>query len=96
MRRFKRIPVWLRRLDRVKAELRATGFPRTSEEGIRQCAALSAVSLRLLREEMKKGRTGANEMQVELEMSRLLARFARADARWASRWRRNCARSFGR
>lgn len=96
MKRVKRIPVWLRRLDRVKAELRATGFPRTAGEGLRQCAALSAVSLRLLREEISKGRARAGEAQVETEVSRLLARFARADARWALRWRRDCARSFGR
>lgn len=88
MKRVKRIPVWLRRLDRVKAELRGTRFPRTAEEGLRQCAALSALSLRLLREEVSKGRAGTGRTQVETEMSRLLARFASADTRWAPRWRR--------
>lgn len=95
-RRAGRGPGWLRGLARVKAELRGTRFPRTAEEGFRQCAELSAASLSLLREEIKKDRTGASERQVDIAMSHLLARFADADTRWASRWRRHCARSFGR
>jgi hypothetical protein len=41
-----RLPLWLRRLDRVKAEVKGAGFPRAAEEGFRQCAALSAAALR--------------------------------------------------
>src|SRR5438128_6789821 len=44
-----KVPLWLRRLDRVKAELKATRFPRTAEEGFRQCIALSTTALRWLR-----------------------------------------------
>ncbi|HLC40155.1 MAG TPA: hypothetical protein VJO34_00845 [Methylomirabilota bacterium] len=85
MKRAKRAPLWLRRLGVVKAELSATRFPKSAEEGMQQCAMLSAAALRLLREQ-----AGG-----EKEMHRLLARLSAAEARHARRWRRDCARFFG-
>ena len=95
-KRPQQIPLWLRRLDQVKAELRGVRFPRTAEEGFWQCAELSAAALRLLREEVRKSHPGASEGQVEREMRRLLARFSAVDARWMARWRKERAHYFGR
>jgi hypothetical protein len=48
------IPWWLRRLDLVRAELKGMTFPRTAEEGLRQCAELSALSMELFKAEIGK------------------------------------------
>ena len=90
----KQVPRWLRQLALVKVEGRGVPFPHSPEEGLRQCAALSALSLRLLREEIRKTRAGMDDERVEIETSRLLARFAHADALRVSRWKRERARSF--
>lgn len=86
MKRPKEVPVWLRRLERVKAELREVTFPRTAEEGLRQAAALSVACLRMLEEEVAsaKGRR------------LLLARLSRLDARRTLFWKKERARCFGR
>lgn len=96
MKPKKRVPRWLKRLDLAKAELKGVRFPRNAEEGVRQCAMLSAAGLRLLRESISTSQAGASEEQIETEMRRLLARFSRADARWVARWRKERARYFGR
>lgn len=97
MKRPNRGPRWLLRLSQVKEELKWAEFPRTSEEGLRQCAALSAVGVRLLREEIRrKTGAGGDEKRVEVETRRLLAGLSRAEARWISAWRKECARSFRR
>ena len=83
--RTKRPPFWLRRLGEVKAELKGTRFPKSAEEGMQQCAMLSAAALRLMKEQ-----AGG-----EKEMHRLLATLSAAEARHAKRWRRDCARFFG-
>lgn len=85
MTRSKRVPWWLRRLGRVKAELKGVRFPRSAEEGLRQCASLSAVSLRLL-----KHSTGGRR-----RMHRVLARMTSAEASRAWKWRENRARYLG-
>ena len=92
----KQVPLLLRRLHLVKAELKRTRFPRTAEEGLRQVAALSATSLRLLRGEVRSGLRGASDKQVEAAMRRLLARLSHADAKRTLRWKKERARCFGR
>lgn len=82
----KKVPVWLRRLGQVKAELRGVRFPRTAEEGLQQTAELSATSLRIL----KTGTRSAPPTRI------LLARMSQADARQSIIWRKERARSFGR
>jgi hypothetical protein len=72
----RKLPLWLRRLDRVKAELKGTRFPRTADEGFRQCVALSTTSLRWLRDSIRKNHPNASEEQLELEKRRLLARLS--------------------
>ena len=82
MQRRKEVPLWLKRLDLVRAELRGIRFPLTAEEGVRQCANLSAVSMGLFKEEIRKTLRTKDEETVELETRRLIARFSRTDARW--------------
>jgi hypothetical protein len=90
----RQVPLWLRRLGLVKAELKGMSFPRNAQEGFRQAAALSAISLRLLKAQVRSELTRANRGADEIAMRRLLARFSRADARWIRVWQRERARCF--
>jgi len=82
MQRDREFPIWLKRLDLVRDELRGMRFPRTVEEGVNQCAELSAVSMGLFKEEIRKSSGARNEATVERETRRLMARFSRIDERW--------------
>jgi hypothetical protein len=84
MPRAKLVPRWLRRLDLVKEELKAWPFPRTAEEGLRQCAALSASNLKIFYD------TGGGRPD------RLLDKLRQADAGRSSVWKKDCARAFRR
>lgn len=88
MRSCEGVPWWLKRLGLVKAELRGMRFPRTTEEGLRQCAELSAASIGLLREEVRKTLPSGDEESVERETRRLMASFSRIDERWKASWRK--------
>jgi hypothetical protein len=66
-RNLSKLPLWLRRLERVKAELKGTRFPRTAEEGFRQCMMLSTTALRWLRDSIKDNHPEASEEQLEAE-----------------------------
>lgn len=94
MNKTKDMPRWLKRLKLVKTELREVRFPRSAEDGLRQCAALSALALRLLREEVKRTRTRGDVERANVEMRRFLARLSSTDSEWTARWRRDCARFF--
>lgn len=94
--RVRELPVWLRRLDRVKAEVKGTQFPRTAEEGFRQCAALSTTALRWLEDSIRDDHPRASREQLETERRRLLARLSAAETRWLTEWRKECARYFRR
>lgn len=85
MKPKKRLPRWLKRLSRVKAELRSTRFPRRAEEGLRQCLALSAMARRLLGKDGPARRKG-----------RAVDRAYSAEAKRVSVWRRESARFFGK
>ena len=91
----KQVPLWLRRLGLVKAELKGVRFPRNAEEGLKQVAALSAASLRILKAEVRSGLPGADERQVQAAFCRLLARLSQAETRWILHWKRERARCFG-
>lgn len=95
-KRQKQPPIWLRRLDLVKAELKTVRFPRTAEEGFRQCAELSETARRWLRQSIKAEHPGASEEKVDLELCRLMARWSAADARWIARWKEERDRYFRR
>jgi hypothetical protein len=90
----KRVPIWLRRLGLVKAEMKTVRFPRTAQEGFEQGLLLSANALRLLRDSLRKDHPGASEKRIDLEMRRLMARFSAADRRWGARWRKECDHYF--
>jgi len=84
----KDIPWWLKKLDLVRDELRAYRFPRTAEEGIRQCAELSEASMRVFKEQVGRSLGTRNEETVDLEIRRLMARFSNMDKRWKAGWRK--------
>ena len=94
MKRSKKVPLWLRRLDLVKAELRTVRFPRTAQEGFRQCIALSETALRWFRESLRDNRPGASGGEIENERRLLLARFSAAEARRVAKWKKERGRYF--
>ena len=77
-----------RRLDRVKAELKGTRFPRTAEEGFRQCMMLSTAVHRWLRDSIKDTHPEASEEHPEAERRRWLARLSAAESRRLVEWRK--------
>jgi hypothetical protein len=94
MKRPKQVPLWLRRLDLVKAEMKTVRFPHTAEEGFRQCAEISATVLRWLRQSIKAEHPGASKEKVDLELCQLMAPWSAADARWVKRWKKERNRYF--
>jgi len=82
MQRGREVPIWLKSLDLVRDELRGMHFPRTVDEGVYQCAELSAVSMELFKEEIRKSSGARNEATVERETCRLMAHFSRSNERW--------------
>ena len=94
MKRSRKAPLWLRRLNLVKAEMKAVRFPRTVQGGLRQCAALSETALRWFRQSIRDGHPGASEPEIEEERRLLLARFSAAEARRVVKWKRERGRYF--
>ena len=88
-----KVPMWLERLDLVREELRRTRFPRTAEEGFRQCTELSEASLRLFKQEIRKQLRTEDEEKVEREARRLMVLFSMSDRRWETSRRRDIAAS---
>jgi hypothetical protein len=94
MKRENKVPRWLRRMDLVKAELKTVRFPRTAEEGFRQCAELSETARRWFRESIRTEHPGASEEKIEKERRLLLARFCAAQARQITKWKKERERYF--
>lgn len=94
--RVRHLPLWLRRLDQVKAELKGTRFPRTAQEGFRQCFSLSTTALRWLRDSIRDNHPKASEEQLEIERRQWLARLSAAECRWLAEWRKERVRYFRR
>lgn len=90
------LPLWLRRLDRVKAELKGTRFPRTAEEGFHQCVALSTAALRWFRDSIRDAHPRVSGAELETERRCLLARLSAAEGRWLAEWRKERVRYFRR
>ncbi len=86
MKQPQTIPRWLKRLDLAKAELKSWRFPRTAEEGLRQCAKLSAASLKIFHA------TTRNKTNPD----RLLAKLRQSESLLTPVWKRDCARFFSR
>jgi hypothetical protein len=94
MKRANKVPLWLRRMDLVKAELKTARFPRTAEEGFRQCAELSETARRWFRESIRAEHPGASEEKIEKERRLLLAHFCAAQARRVVKWKKERERYF--
>ena len=84
----KPLPVWLRRLDLVKAELKGWRFPRNAEEGLLLCAKLSAAYIRSVKKMLRKKHPGADERKIMFEMRRLFDRRKKAEMRLAQKWKK--------
>jgi len=89
-------PLWLRRLDVVKAEMRTVKFPRTAREGFRQCAELSETARRWFWQSLRAGHPGASEQEIERQRRLLLARRCAAQTRQIAKWKRELDRYFRR
>ena len=81
-------------MDLVKAELKTVRFPRTAEEGFRQCAELSETARRWFRESIRTEHPGASEEKIEKERRLLLARFCAAQGRHITKWKKERERYF--
>jgi hypothetical protein len=94
VRRPKKIPLWLLRMDLVKAEMKTVRFPRTAREGFRQCVELSENARRWLWESIRADHPEASEEQIENERRLLLARFCAAQVRQIAKWKKERDRYF--
>ena len=94
MKRSKKVPLWLRRLGRVKTEIKSARFPRTAQEGFRQCVELSATARHLFRESIRANHPEASDEKIEKERRLLLARHSAAQARWIAKWKKERERFF--
>jgi hypothetical protein len=94
VRHAKQPPLWLRRLDLVKAEMKTVKFPRTAAEGFRQCAMLSETARRWFLDSIRQEHPGWSEEEIEKERRLLLARFSAAEARWIVKWKEERDRYF--
>ena len=94
MRRLKKIPLWLRRLDVVKAEMKSVRFPRTAQEGFRQCAELSDTARSWFRQSIRADHPGASQEEIEKERRLLLARLCAAQVRQIAKWKKELDRYF--
>ncbi|MBI4526875.1 MAG: hypothetical protein HY695_24020 [Deltaproteobacteria bacterium] len=94
MKRSKNPPLWLRRLDAVKAEMKTVRFPRTAQEGFRQCADLSETALGWFRQSVRDGHPRASAEELEKERCLLVARFSAAEARRIVKWKKERGRYF--
>jgi hypothetical protein len=83
------IPWWLKRFDLVRAELKGMAFPRTAEEGLKQCAELSALSMELFKAEIRKTQRKDGKDGQERQLRRLMNRFSKVEERWKSAWRKD-------
>ena len=81
-------------MDRVKAEMKIVRFPRTAQEGFRQCAELSETALQWLSESIQDGHPGATEEEINQERRLLLARFSAAETRRVVKWKKERDRYF--
>jgi hypothetical protein len=94
MKRAKKAPLWFRRIGLVKAEMKAVRFPRTAQEGFRQCAELSETMRRWFQESIRGDHPGAGEEEIEKERRLLLARFSAAEGRLTAKWKKERGRYF--
>lgn len=93
-RRQATVPVWLRRLHVVRAELRGSRYPRTADEGLRQMLRMSALALRWLDESgpsLRRRRPGATGKSWTEHLVRWMAQ---RDLERRRDWKRELDRCF--
>jgi hypothetical protein len=90
----KQAPIWIRRLDVVKAELKNMRFPKSAYEGSRQCAELSETANRWVLESLRESNPGAGEEAIEQARRLLAARFSATEFRYMKRWKKERDRFF--
>jgi hypothetical protein len=93
-KRTKQPPIWLRRLDLVKAEMKTVRFPKSAAEGFRQCVMLSETARRWFLDSIRQEHPRWNEEQVEQERRVILARWSAAETRWIAKWKTERDRYF--
>jgi hypothetical protein len=74
--------------------MRTVLFPKTAQEGFRQCAELSETASRWFLKSIRDESPGAGEEAVEHARQMLLARFSAAEARHMKRWKKERERYF--
>jgi hypothetical protein len=74
--------------------MKTVQFPRTAQEGFRQCAALSEMARRWFRESIRADHPTASDEDIEKERRLLLARFSAAEARRIAKWKKERDRYF--
>jgi hypothetical protein len=94
LKQSNKIPLWLRRLDVVKAEMKTVQFPRTPQKGFHQCAELSESARRWFRQSIRADHPGASEEKIEEQRRLLLARRCAAQARQIAKWKKELDRYF--
>ncbi len=94
MKRHRKMPLWLKRLGMVKAEMKSVRFPRNAQEGFRQCAELSETARRWFRQSIQEAHPGANQEEIENERTKLLARFSAAQTHRIAKWKKERDRYF--
>jgi hypothetical protein len=86
--------MWLKRLGVVKTEMQSTRFPRSAQEGFRQCAELSETARVWFLQSIRDAHAGFSKKEIEQERIRLLARFSAAETRWIAKWKKERDRYF--
>lgn len=92
-----RIPIWLRRLSLVGAQLReGSPLPAGAEQRIDLALSLMAEGLMCLYERAEKNNRGRRKAAISNRVREEMAIFRSLDADWIRRWRRERGRAFGR
>jgi hypothetical protein len=94
VKRRKKIPLWLKRIHIVRSEMKGVRFPRTAQEGFRQCAELSETARRWFWQSIRADHPGAGEEEIEEQRRLLLARRCAAQARQIAKWKKELDRYF--
>jgi hypothetical protein len=90
----KQPPIWLRKLDLVRAELKTVRYPRTAAEGFRQMVMLSETARRWFLDAIRQEHPKWSEEQIEQERQLILARWSATQTRWIAKWKEERDRYF--
>lgn len=83
---------WLKKLKKVKEELKSERWPRSAKESFSIGILLMAHALEDLRSDIIKKMPEASDGQIQLEMRRRLIHFNKIDSRWVKRYKQDYAK----